>query len=44
MAPCCPLVTSVEDVDRALVDHHDDVIVLQVLDGVIERLASDHDA
>ena len=30
--------TSVEDADRVAAGHHDDVIVLQVFDGVLEHL------
>ena len=41
-APCCPLVTSVEDADYVVAGHHDDVIVLEVHHGVFEHLPGDH--
>ena len=31
-----------QDADRVAAGHHDDVIVLQVLDGVLEHLPGDH--
>ena len=43
-APFCPLVTPVEDADRVVTGHHDDVIVLEVLDGALEYLPDDHNA
>ena len=41
-APCCALVTSVEDADYVVAGHQDEIIVLEVLDGVFKRLPGDH--
>ena len=40
--PCCAQVTSVEDADHVVAGHQDEVIVLEVFDGVFEHLPGDH--